>query len=52
MGRFFKPRVPEEFYDTYNDFDNIHNLIHTSEHQAKIEELKQAMRKKQRELYD
>ena len=51
-GRFFRPRVSEEFYDTVNDFDNVHNLIDDPEHQEKIAEMKQAMRKKQLELYD
>ena len=51
-GRFFRPRVSEEFYDTYKDFDNVNNLIKDSAHKSKIEELKQAMRKKQLELYD
>jgi N-sulfoglucosamine sulfohydrolase len=51
-GRFFRPRVSEEFYDTYADFDNVHKLIHAAQHQAKIAKLKQAMRQKQLELYD
>jgi arylsulfatase A-like enzyme len=51
-GRFFRPRVPEEFYDNQQDFDNVHNLIDTAEHQSKIEDLKLAMRKKQLEVYD
>jgi len=51
-GRFFRPRVSEEFYDNETDFDNVHNLIESSEHEAKIAELKKAMRAKQLELYD
>ena len=51
-GRFFRPRVSEEFYENQNDFDNVHNLINAPEHQAKIKELKQALRKKQLELRD
>ncbi|MGB0327399.1 MAG: sulfatase-like hydrolase/transferase [Akkermansiaceae bacterium] len=51
-GRFFRPRVSEEFYDNQKDFDNVQNLIEAKEHQAKIAELKQAMRKKQLELFD
>ena len=51
-GRFFKPRPSEEFYDTVTDFDNVNNLIDDPGHKAKIEELKQAMRKKQLELFD
>ncbi len=51
-GRFFRPRVSEEFFDNDKDFDNVHNLIHKKEHQAKIAELKKALRKKQLELYD
>ena len=51
-GRFFEPRVSEEFYDTVADFDNVHNLIDAPEHQAKIAEMRQAMRRMQLELYD
>jgi len=51
-GRFFRPRVSEEFYDTVKDFDNVHNLIDDPRHQRKIAEMKQAMRQKQLDLYD
>ncbi|TWU63150.1 Arylsulfatase [Crateriforma conspicua] len=51
-GRFFRPRVSEEFYDNQTDFDNVHNLIDAPEHQAKISELKKALREKQLELRD
>ena len=51
-GRFFKPRPSEEFYDTVTDFDNVNNLIDDPRHKARIAELKQAMRKKQLELFD
>ena len=51
-GRFFRPRVSEEFYDNKTDFDNVHNLIDKAEHQQKIAELKKALRKKQLELFD
>lgn len=51
-GRFFRPRVSEEFYDNDADFDNVHNLINKAEHQAKIAELKAEMRRQQLELYD
>lgn len=51
-GRFFKPRVSEEFYDTVADFDNIHNLVNEKEHFQKIAAMRMAMRKKQLELYD
>ena len=51
-GRFFEPRVSEEFYDNANDFDNVHNLIDSPEHQTKITELKNALRAKQLELRD
>jgi N-sulfoglucosamine sulfohydrolase len=51
-GRFFKPRVSEEFYDTVEDFDNVHNLIATPEHQARIAEMRKAMRRMQLELHD
>ena len=51
-GRFFRPRPSAEFYDTVSDFDNVNNLIDDPQHKAKITELKQAMRKKQLELFD
>ncbi len=51
-GRFFRPRVSEELYDTVEDFDNVRNLIERPEHQAKIAEMKQAMRKMQLDLRD
>lgn len=51
-GRFFRPRVSEEFYDTVNDFDNVHNLIGTRQHEKKVTELKSALRKRQLELFD
>ena len=51
-GRFFRPRPSAEFYDTKSDFDNVNNLINDQQHEAKIAELKLAMRKKQLELFD
>ena len=51
-GRFFRPRVSEEFYDTVKDFDNVHNLIDSPQHQEKIAELRAALRNRQRELFD
>lgn len=51
-GRFFRPRVSEEFYDNANDFDNVRNLIDSPKHQTKIAELKTALRKQQLELRD
>jgi hypothetical protein len=51
-GRFFRPRVSEEFYDTVEDFDNVHNLIDDPRHQEKIAEMRQAMRDMQLKLYD
>lgn len=51
-GRFFRPRVTEEFYDNQNDFDNVNNLIDKSEHQDKIAEMKKFLRQRQLELYD
>lgn len=51
-GRFFRPRVSEEFYDTVKDFDNVHNLIDSRKHSNKIAELKTALRKRQLELFD
>jgi N-sulfoglucosamine sulfohydrolase len=51
-GRFFRPRVSEEFYDNRNDFDNVHNLIAKKRHQKRIAAMKQALRKQQLELFD
>lgn len=51
-GRFFEPRVSEEFYDTVEDFDNVQNLIDDSQHQKRIAQMKRAMRQKQLELFD
>ncbi|MDG1894360.1 MAG: sulfatase-like hydrolase/transferase [Fuerstiella sp.] len=51
-GRFFRPRVSEEFYDNDKDFDNVHNLIDTPGHQAKIAKLKAELRRRQLELFD
>ncbi|MCP4375479.1 MAG: sulfatase [bacterium] len=51
-GRFFRPRVSEEFYDTVNDFDNVKNLIDDPKHKDKIAELKAALRARQLELFD
>lgn len=51
-GRFFRPRVSEEFYDTVQDFDNVHNLIDKSEYQQRIVRMRQALRQKQLELHD
>ncbi|MDD7987259.1 sulfatase [Lentisphaera marina] len=51
-GRFFKPRVSEEFYDNEKDFDNVINLINVPEHQAKIAALKAEMRRQQLACYD
>ena len=51
-GRFFRPRVSEEFYDTVADFDNVHNLIDDPKHRARIAEMRKAMREMQLKLYD
>ncbi len=51
-GRFFEPRVSEEFFDNESDFDNVHNLIGSEVYQEKIAELKQLLRQRQLELYD
>ena len=51
-GRFFRPRVSEEFYDTVEDFDNVRNLIDAPEHRDRIARMRQALRQKQLELYD
>ncbi len=51
-GRFFRPRVSEEFYDNEADFDNVNNLIDEPQHQQKIAEMKRVLRQRQLELYD
>lgn len=51
-GRFFEPRVTEEFYDNQSDFDNVHNLIDAPAHQERIAEMRLALRQKQLELRD
>lgn len=51
-GRFFRPRVSEEFYDNRADFDNVVNLIDRPEHQAKIAAFRDALRAKQLEVFD
>ncbi|MEC7907079.1 MAG: sulfatase-like hydrolase/transferase [Verrucomicrobiota bacterium] len=51
-GRFFEPRVSEEFYDNQKDFDNVHNLIDVPVHQKRIAEMRVALRQKQLELRD
>lgn len=51
-GRFFKPRVSEEFYDTVKDFDNVHNLINEPQYQKRIARMRQALRRMQLQLYD
>jgi arylsulfatase A-like enzyme len=51
-GRFFRPRVSEEFYDTIDDFDNVKNLIDDPAHKEKVAQLRSAMRQKQLELFD
>ena len=51
-GRFFRPRLSEEFYDTVKDFDNVVNLIDSPEHQKRIGEMRKAMRKMQLGYHD
>jgi N-sulfoglucosamine sulfohydrolase len=51
-GRFFEPRVSEEFYDNHSDFDNVHNLIEAPVHEERIAEMRAALRAKQLELRD
>ena len=51
-GRFFEPRVSEEFYDNNSDFDNVHNLIGSPVHEERIAEMRAALRAKQLELRD
>ena len=51
-GRFFEPRVSEEFYDNNSDFDNVHNLIEAPVHEKRIAEMRAALRAKQLELRD
>lgn len=51
-GRFFEPRVSEEFYDNAQDFDNIHNLIDAPQHQETIAKLKAELRRQQLACFD
>ena len=51
-GRFFEPRPSEEFYDNFEDFHNINNLIADSKHQAKIKDLRQELRRQQLKYFD
>lgn len=51
-GRFFRPRVSEEFYDNDKDFDNVHNLINEPKYQKMIIEMRKEMRKRQMALFD
>lgn len=51
-GRFFEPRVPEEFYDNVVDFDNVRNLINMPEHAGRIAELKAELRRQQLVVFD
>lgn len=51
-GRFFRPRVSEEFYDNDTDFHNVNNLIDSPAHQEIINELRQALRQQQLEIFD
>lgn len=51
-GRFFRPRVSEEFYDNESDFDNVENLIDKPEHQDRIMAMKKELRRRQLELRD
>ena len=51
-GRFFEPRVSEEFYDNESDFDNVDNLIESEAHSEKIAALKDQLRAQQLTLYD
>ena len=51
-GRFFEPRVSEEFFDNEKDFDNVYNLIKAKRYQERIAKLKHALRQRQLELYD
>ncbi len=51
-GRFFRPRVSEEFYDNESDFDNVENLIGAPEHQERVAAMKSELRRRQLELRD
>jgi len=51
-GRFFRPRKSEEFYDNDTDFHNVDNLIDSPAHQEIIDELRQALRQQQLEIFD
>ena len=51
-GRFFEPRPSEEFYDNFQDFHNIDNLIDSPNHQTKIKQLKKELRRQQLKYFD
>ena len=51
-GRFFEPRVSEEFYDNVADFDNVNNLIDAPKHRKKIAALKAELRRQQLHYFD
>jgi arylsulfatase A-like enzyme len=42
--RFWETKPPEELYDLQTDPDEVRNLVHSPEHRAVLEELRQAQR--------
>jgi len=51
-GRFFRPRLSEELYDTESDPDNINNLAANPEYAPMLKRLSRAMDKWQLEIHD
>ncbi|MHC5056802.1 MAG: sulfatase-like hydrolase/transferase [Planctomycetota bacterium] len=51
-GRFFRPRVSEEFYDNETDFDNVRNLIDDPRYQGMIAEFRRELRRQQLKYFD
>jgi uncharacterized sulfatase len=41
---FWEPKPPEELYDLQNDPDEVKNLVNSPQHQAVLQELRQAQR--------
>lgn len=52
-GRFFRPREgAEELYDTWNDPDQVHNLVDDPDHQEILGKMRITLREWQLEVFD